>query len=178
MQKERRKHRRRNPYKDISRHVSSHMGPRRRGRFIAGAFNVGARMPSSTVTVSRSAIASSCGLLTASLCAMTPQPFQTQKSGLLHGLELYWRDRFEWLKQSGYTLRPRYNPNWIPSWQGTDKFYFECEDGVELVVSLSSLFSVSPTTDLSVDRKRDGRCQDAGRTASGNQIPQTVLASS
>ena len=30
--------------------------------------------------------------------------------------ELFWRDQFDWLLQSGYELRPRYRPNWVPSW--------------------------------------------------------------
>ncbi|KAI0745229.1 kinase-like domain-containing protein [Earliella scabrosa] len=46
--------------------------------------------------------------------------------------EVYWRDRYEWLCGKGYQLRPRYKPGWTPSWHGTKKTEFECEDGVEI----------------------------------------------
>lgn len=42
--------------------------------------------------------------------------------------ELFWRDSYEWLKSRGYLLRARYEPNWKPSWEGTDKLWDECED--------------------------------------------------
>ncbi|KAF9226737.1 hypothetical protein BS17DRAFT_814658 [Gyrodon lividus] len=32
--------------------------------------------------------------------------------------ELFWRDRYPFLQRKGYTLRIRYSPNWVPSWQG------------------------------------------------------------
>ncbi|KAH8107742.1 kinase-like domain-containing protein [Cristinia sonorae] len=35
--------------------------------------------------------------------------------------ELFWRDHQPWLKESGYLLRPRYRPGWIPSWKGKDE---------------------------------------------------------
>ncbi|CAL1706289.1 unnamed protein product [Somion occarium] len=31
--------------------------------------------------------------------------------------EVYWRDRQVWLEAQGYMLRPRYHPNWVPSWK-------------------------------------------------------------
>ena len=46
-----------------------------------------------------------------------------------------WRNSYEWLRDRGYQLRPRYSPGWIPSWKGTTKDYSNCEDGVELDVS-------------------------------------------
>ena len=42
--------------------------------------------------------------------------------------ELFWRDRYEWLSKHGYMLRPRYKPDWVPSWVGTAKRSFMCED--------------------------------------------------
>lgn len=42
--------------------------------------------------------------------------------------EHYWRDRSLWLKEHGYTLRPRYSPDWKPSWIGTSKRWMDCED--------------------------------------------------
>ncbi|KAL4078215.1 hypothetical protein V8B97DRAFT_1935859 [Scleroderma yunnanense] len=42
--------------------------------------------------------------------------------------ESWWSQRFEWLKNNGYLLRPRYAPNWVPSWHGTKMDMFSCED--------------------------------------------------
>ncbi|KAI0790923.1 kinase-like domain-containing protein [Abortiporus biennis] len=30
--------------------------------------------------------------------------------------EIFWRDHQQWLEESGYMLRPRYRPDWQPSW--------------------------------------------------------------
>ena len=30
--------------------------------------------------------------------------------------ERFWRDHHLWLKEKGYQLRPRYEPNWVASW--------------------------------------------------------------
>ncbi|KAL1937549.1 hypothetical protein VTO73DRAFT_13044 [Trametes versicolor] len=35
---------------------------------------------------------------------------------LLGGHETYWRDLFPFLESHGYTLRPRYHPDWKPIW--------------------------------------------------------------
>jgi hypothetical protein len=43
--------------------------------------------------------------------------------------EAFWRDHCQWLLDSGYTLRARYQPDWKPSWLGTSKFPLHCEDG-------------------------------------------------
>ncbi|KAJ6624314.1 hypothetical protein B0H10DRAFT_1784847 [Mycena sp. CBHHK59/15] len=43
--------------------------------------------------------------------------------------ELFWLDHCEWLKEKGYLLRPRYQPGWVPSWIGTTKKRWNCEDG-------------------------------------------------
>ncbi|KDQ59039.1 hypothetical protein JAAARDRAFT_154270 [Jaapia argillacea MUCL 33604] len=45
--------------------------------------------------------------------------------------EEFWRDHYVWLQSRGYGLRPRYNPEWIPSWRGNKKLWFICEDGRE-----------------------------------------------
>ena len=31
--------------------------------------------------------------------------------------EIFWRDHWDWLQQKGYLLRPRYKPDWVPSWR-------------------------------------------------------------
>ncbi|KAI0744020.1 hypothetical protein C8Q80DRAFT_1272622 [Daedaleopsis nitida] len=51
-------------------------------------------------------------------------------NGLLTAPEIYWRERYEWLKRSGYLLGPRYAPDWVPFWMGTDKWYAQCDDGI------------------------------------------------
>ena len=63
--------------------------------------------------------------------------------------ETWWVERQEALERAGYMLRPRYRPGWKPSWEGTDKFYFRCEDGqseavrVDLFSSFLPLFTKS-----------------------------------
>ncbi|KAF6744608.1 kinase-like domain-containing protein [Ephemerocybe angulata] len=45
--------------------------------------------------------------------------------------EVFWRDHYEWLLESGYQLRPRYKPGWVPTWKtNPDLDYSECEDSV------------------------------------------------
>ena len=47
----------------------------------------------------------------------------------LRDREVFWRDHYDWLKERGYLLRPRYRPGWVASWIGTDiKFPEKCED--------------------------------------------------
>lgn len=54
--------------------------------------------------------------------------FPTNTDGQLSEPELWWSEHYHWLKDSGYLLRPRYAPDWIPSWQGTKKSFILCED--------------------------------------------------
>jgi hypothetical protein len=62
----------------------------------------------------------------------------------LNSLEVFWRDHFTWFREQGYQLRPRYAPDWIPSWKGTNKFLMECEDGYSvLVMSLPTHIGVT-----------------------------------
>ncbi|CAL1706283.1 unnamed protein product [Somion occarium] len=35
----------------------------------------------------------------------------------LRSTETFWRDHYIWLKEQGYLLRPRYCPDWVPSWK-------------------------------------------------------------
>lgn len=51
------------------------------------------------------------------------------KEGRLLETELFWRDHQPWLKERGYVLRPRYQPDWVASWLGTEKDWGDCEDG-------------------------------------------------
>ncbi|KAG5338565.1 hypothetical protein C0989_007024 [Termitomyces sp. Mn162] len=52
------------------------------------------------------------------------------KGGELVPSELFWRKHCQYLKDHGYTLRPRYQPNWRPSWLDNSKRWTRCEDGV------------------------------------------------
>lgn len=54
--------------------------------------------------------------------------------GGLREHEYYWRDRQVWLAQRGYMLRPRYMPDWKPSWLGNKKPFIFCEDSKATVV--------------------------------------------
>ncbi|KAJ7092074.1 kinase-like domain-containing protein [Mycena belliarum] len=49
--------------------------------------------------------------------------------GLLTPRECFWRDHHDWLEGCGYKLRPRYHPDWVPSWTGTNKDFSEMPDG-------------------------------------------------
>lgn len=48
--------------------------------------------------------------------------------------ERFWRDHQRWLQEKGYMLRPRFRPEWIPSWKGTKKQPYDCEDGRSIAV--------------------------------------------
>ncbi|KAF8471475.1 kinase-like domain-containing protein [Russula ochroleuca] len=49
--------------------------------------------------------------------------------GDIDPVEAWWVEHQEALERAGYMLRPRYRPGWKPSWAGTNKEYFHCEDG-------------------------------------------------
>ncbi|RXW14656.1 hypothetical protein EST38_g11206 [Candolleomyces aberdarensis] len=45
--------------------------------------------------------------------------------------EKYWRDKYRWLLDSGYRLRTRYHPDWIPSWNTNPRLHYAaCEDSI------------------------------------------------
>jgi hypothetical protein len=60
-----------------------------------------------------------------------------KKPGKLRSNEVYWRDLQPWLAKSGYMLRPRYRPDWAPSWKGTTRNWRDLEDEQEARVSTS-----------------------------------------
>ncbi|KAL7284778.1 hypothetical protein ACG7TL_002085 [Trametes sanguinea] len=47
--------------------------------------------------------------------------------------ELFWQARYRYLNDHGYLLRPRYAPNWKPSWEGTNLDPTYCEDSILLL---------------------------------------------
>jgi hypothetical protein len=59
----------------------------------------------------------------------------TREPGALFDSELLWRDRYQVLENRGYRLRPRYRPDWVPSWKQSGKDFFTVEDGQPTLVS-------------------------------------------
>jgi len=63
-----------------------------------------------------------------------------RKLGAIDAIEAWWVERQEALERAGYMLRPRYGrpgahcTGWRPSWEGTKKLNFRCEDGQIKVV--------------------------------------------
>ncbi|KAJ7127535.1 hypothetical protein C8R43DRAFT_695826 [Mycena crocata] len=51
-------------------------------------------------------------------------------TGRLAPDEIFWRDHQAWLHHCGYRLRPRYMPDWVPSWHSTAKLSLSSEDGI------------------------------------------------
>ncbi|RPD57465.1 kinase-like protein [Lentinus tigrinus ALCF2SS1-7] len=47
--------------------------------------------------------------------------------------EHFWQARHSHLKQHGYSLRPRYSPDWKPSWLGTNRDPLFCEDSIRSI---------------------------------------------
>lgn len=57
-------------------------------------------------------------------------------SKLLLSDEVVWRTLQPWLADRGYMLRPRYRPDWVPSWLPGEGFpLVRFEDGYWTVVS-------------------------------------------
>ncbi|KAI1795576.1 hypothetical protein LXA43DRAFT_1090740 [Ganoderma leucocontextum] len=57
--------------------------------------------------------------------------FRNFRGGYVNA-EYFWRAHQPWLQEQGYMLRPRYHPDWKPSWTGTKKYYEDFEDGLIL----------------------------------------------
>ncbi|KAG6815516.1 hypothetical protein H0H87_001035, partial [Tephrocybe sp. NHM501043] len=53
--------------------------------------------------------------------------------GQLTQIEVFWRKHCQFLKDQGYILRPRYQPDWKPSWLGTSNSFVDFEDGVTCI---------------------------------------------
>lgn len=52
----------------------------------------------------------------------------------LNDSEVRWRDRYAFLLDRGFLLRPRYRPGWTPSWVGTKLDPIDCEDSFQAIV--------------------------------------------
>jgi hypothetical protein len=70
---------------------------------------------------------------------VTDRKFQKRpgrQPGQLVEHEKWWAERQKALEHAGYMLRPRYRPDWKPSWTGTNKDYWDFEDGQLLTVRI------------------------------------------
>ncbi|KAG6809342.1 hypothetical protein H0H92_000633 [Tricholoma furcatifolium] len=56
--------------------------------------------------------------------------YKRPKNGELNEIEVFWRKYTPLFKERGYTVRPRYRPDWIPSWWNTSKDWEDCEDAI------------------------------------------------
>lgn len=54
----------------------------------------------------------------------------------LSDYEARWRDKYHFLRSKGYVLRPRYNPQWVPSWLDGDILCYRAEDSITLPVRI------------------------------------------
>jgi hypothetical protein len=66
-----------------------------------------------------------------------------RRPGALSPSEVWWCQQYQWLNAQGYLLRPRYAPGWIPSWDGSRRDPFTCEDGQGLEVRLRKFYRIS-----------------------------------
>jgi hypothetical protein len=66
---------------------------------------------------------------------------ETQPSNLRQ-IEVFWSKHYKWLEDSGYLLRPRYSPGWVPSWQGTSKDPPACEDWIKPQVCVCTQIAI------------------------------------
>ncbi|KAI9509446.1 kinase-like domain-containing protein [Russula earlei] len=53
----------------------------------------------------------------------------SRQVGTLVQTEKWWRDHYNELAEHGYRLRPRYHPDWQPSWIKSGKDFYTVEDG-------------------------------------------------
>ena len=61
--------------------------------------------------------------------AAVPTTTSFRFPGDLAEREYFWRDHYNFIHASGYQLRARYKPDWIPSWFATKELFIRCEDG-------------------------------------------------
>jgi hypothetical protein len=93
----------------------------------------------------------------------------------LDRLEGFWAKHQKWFEGCGYMLRPRYMPDWTPSWLATDKHgkvverdsWLSCEDSRSLTVSGIRHFdsAINLTTRIYVSLETRSGMQHAFLTA-------------
>ncbi|KAH9014233.1 hypothetical protein EDB85DRAFT_2097986 [Lactarius pseudohatsudake] len=70
-----------------------------------------------------------------------------RQAGTLVMTERWWADRYNEIAEQGYRLRPRYHPQWEPSWFKTGKDFYTVEDGQATILRAA----------MDATRIRDGR---------------------
>ena len=70
--------------------------------------------------------------------------------------EQWWRDRYDEIAEHGYHLRPRYHPNWQPSWLKSGKDFYTVEDGQPTIVRVTDNLFLSLAY-VSLDAGNNGR---------------------
>ncbi|KAI0633106.1 kinase-like domain-containing protein [Trametes polyzona] len=73
--------------------------------------------------------------------------------------EKMWRDRQPYLLQRGYALRPRYAPDWRPSWRGTNINPFYCEDSI-MTMRLNVIDARTPDGQLVAIKRFQDKAQE------------------
>ena len=81
----------------------------------------------------------------------------SEEPGDLNIVEMWWVERQEALERVGYMLRPRFRPGWQPSWAGTNKPYYDFEDGESIGVSLNNTSPLQLHVLMTSDALRHGR---------------------
>ena len=81
----------------------------------------------------------------------------SREPGDLDEFERWWVERQEALERAGYMLRPRFRPGWQPSWAGSDKPYYDFEDGLAIGVSVNNTALPWPVVLMTLDALRHGR---------------------
>ena len=64
--------------------------------------------------------------------------------------EQWWRDRYDETAEHGYQLRPRYHPNWQPSWLKSGKDFYTVEDGQPTIVRVAVIIVFSSRLTLAI----------------------------
>ena len=77
--------------------------------------------------------------------------------GGLVATERWWRDRYNEIAEHGYQLRPRYHPNWQPSWLESGKDFYTVEDGQPTIVRVDVVIFFSLQLTLAIDAGNNGR---------------------
>lgn len=81
----------------------------------------------------------------------------SREVGALVPTEQWWRDRYNEIAEHGYKLRPRYHPNWQPSWLKSGKDFYTVEDGQATIVRVAVITFFSPHLTLAIDAGNNGR---------------------
>lgn len=69
----------------------------------------------------------------------TSMPSGQAERSELTSTELFWRDNQPYLMSKGYLLRPRYMPDWVPSWKSKGRDKWDCEDAIISLVRYNIL---------------------------------------